>query len=203
MAWTLHGLAAALRVAPFMNTDVEETHTIGNLDPPRPPQDRSSEFHFSGFPFGTTHELRGWDGQASAVRKHKTVDGGEMEETLDYTEVVTPGAACPAASHWLSEARRLKIASAGSGGFATYWDARLLPDRQPALRFRHGFQLAGLSAITRANDPFWNMRAFDTALAEHDGYMLSSFICAMQQLALDDITEIAPPPKPASGAASD
>jgi hypothetical protein len=30
------------------------------------------------------------------------------------------------------------------------------------------------------------MRAFDTALVRHDGYMLSSFICAMNQLVMDD-----------------
>ena len=53
--------------------------------------------------------------------------------------------------------------------------------------FLHGFNLAGQQPITRANDPFWNMRALD-ALMRHDGYKLSSFICAMNQLVMDDIT---------------
>ena len=61
---------------------------------------------------------------------------------------------------------------------------------RPALRFTHGFKLAGLAAITRPTDPFWNLRALDNALAQHDGYMLTSFICAMQQLILDDPTEV-------------
>ena len=38
------------------------------------------------------------------------------------------------------------------------------------------------------NDPFWNVRAFDNALSRHDGYRRSSFICALSQLVLDDIT---------------
>jgi hypothetical protein len=66
------------------------------------------------------------------------------------------------------------------------------------LRFIHGFADSGIAPPTRPNDPFWNLRAFDTALAEHDGYMLSSFICAMNQLVLDDVTTIlTPAPAPA------
>jgi hypothetical protein len=51
-----------------------------------------------------------------------------------------------------------------------------------------------MTAITRANDPFWNMRAFDDALALHDGYMLPSFICAMNALVMDDVTQQPAPP---------
>jgi hypothetical protein len=58
----------------------------------------------------------------------------------------------------------------------------------PTARFLHGLQLSGIAPITRANDPFWNLRAFDNALSRHDGYRLTSFICAMDQLVLDDIT---------------
>ena len=57
----------------------------------------------------------------------------------------------------------------------------------PALRFVHGFGEAGMAPITRATGPFWNMRAFDDALARHDGYLLTSFICAMNQLVLDGV----------------
>ena len=45
-----------------------------------------------------------------------------------------------------------------------------------------------MAPITRANDPFWNMRAFDNELSRHDGYRLTSFICAVSQLVLDDTT---------------
>ena len=61
--------------------------------------------------------------------------------------------------------------------------------------------MAGIAAITRAGDLFWNMRAFDTALARHERSMLTSFICAMDQLVMDDITTFTPDPAtaPASG----
>src|SRR5260370_249061 len=62
----------------------------------------------------------------------------------------------------------------------------------PAAQFMHGFNLGGIAAITRANDPFWNMRAFDNELSKHDGYRLSSFICAINQLVMDNITTSTP-----------
>jgi hypothetical protein len=85
----------------------------------------------------------------------------------------------------------------------TNWDTRKLggplvgvtgrvQQNLPALKFMHGFDLAGQQPITRANDPFWNMRALD-ALSRHDGYRLSSFICAMNQLVMDDVTLVAQP----------
>ena len=64
---------------------------------------------------------------------------------------------------------------------------------KPAAHFLHGFDLSGTAPITQAADPFWNMRAFDNALSRHDGYRLTSFICAMNQLVMDDITEMASP----------
>ena len=70
--------------------------------------------------------------------------------------------------------------------FGQKWDSERAGADTPALEFRHGFAAAGMPPITRANDPFWNLRAFDTALALHDGYKLSSFICAMNQLVMDD-----------------
>ncbi len=185
----LHYLGAAMRVAPFMNTDVDQTHSIGNLDPPRSAQtDLRGGYYFSGRPFGTTHELRGWDEGELADR--------DSPHTVAYSDVGTAAVRCPVASNWLSLARIAKIKSDPSG-HGVFWDALMLDKEQrPALRFLHGFELAGLAAITRANDPFWNMRAFDNALARHDGYMLTSFICAMQQLVLDDVTTIPPVPAP-------
>jgi hypothetical protein len=177
--------AGALQVFPFMNTDIESTHAIGHLDPPRPPRSDIRVLAFSGRPFGTTHELQGWDSSASADRR-------SPQEKDAYKETVSDQR-CPVMSGWLSRVKEAKRGDPGSGGHATFWDANLLPQNErPALRFTHGFELAGIAAITRANDPFWNMRALDTALASHDGYMLSSFICAMDQLVLDDVTAIAP-----------
>jgi hypothetical protein len=196
VGWLAHFAAAALRVFPFMNTDVEQTHTIGQLDPPRSAQGITSPRGFSGRPVGTTHELVGWDADApSARRTTQLADGsGLKEHALNYAAVVGGDAQCPRATGWLSKARAAKKAE--TKGSASRWDAEDLPrDARPALRFVHGFYPAHLPPITRANDPFWNLRALDNALAEHDGYMLSSFICAMQQLVLDDVTDIPPLPR--------
>lgn len=198
--WLAHRLGDALRVFPFMNTDIEQTHTIGQLDPPRASDDITSSRGFSGRPFGTTHELVGWDADAPAARR--TVElahgSGKKEVSLGYADVVGGDAGCPRATGWLSKARAAKRIK-NSGSSAIRWDAADVAEGfRPALRFEHGFSPAHLPPITRANDPFWNLRALDNALAEHDGYLLSSFICAMQQLVLDDITDI-PPVSPPSG----
>jgi hypothetical protein len=83
----------------------------------------------------------------------------------------------------------------------------LLPDvnndhesgQGPAVHITHGFFLAGIQPITRANDPFWNMRAYDNVLMEHNGFMFPPFICAMNQLVMDEPTRW--PVKPVTSAA--
>lgn len=194
-----------IRVLPFMQTDPEQTRTVGNLDPPRSPRGNLRNYGATMRPFGTTHELRRSDKASQRVPRKTAVGYSEKEVPLAYTEVGTREAACPTAAHWLSRTRGEKIRqeTLSSPGpqrrYATNWDTSdLTPSSAalegfPALRFVHGFALGGISPPTRANDPFWNLRAFDTALAEHDGYMLSSFICAINQLVLDDITVIGPP----------
>ena len=100
----------------------------------------------------------------------------------------TPPSTAPRSDHWLTRARLARADRRGN-----FWDsADLSPgwpgEHSPAARFLHGLQLTGMAPITRANDPFWNVRAFDNALSRHDGYRLSSFICALNQLVMDDIT---------------
>lgn len=196
-----HWIGAFLRVFPFANVDAEQTRTIGHLDPPRSAQGLDSGAGFSGRPFGTTHELLGWDSGAPSARRQETLpdDSALEERRLSYADIGGPAAQCPLATHWLSRARAAKIAAGNTS--AIRWDAGDLKEGRPALRFEHGFYPAHLPPITRANDPFWNLRALDNALAKHDGYMLSSFICAMQQLVLDDVTKIEPPPNAGSAAA--
>jgi hypothetical protein len=190
-------LSGIVRVLPFMVTDPEQTQTIGNLDPPRSPTKNLSEYGVSMRPFGTTHELR--SGQQFDSRKRSVEasdDGRHREIPLEYREVVSPDAACPAARNWLSRVRAKKKEKEI---YAIGWDtldlraSTIQGEGFPALRFVHGFDKGGMAPTTRANDPFWNVRAFDTALSEHNGYLLSSFICAINQLVLDDITTIGPP----------
>lgn len=184
-----------LRVAPFMQTDPEQTRTIGNLDPQRAPRGRLTDDYISGHPFGTTHELRGIEPSEDRTARKTAGSGPTIHEVpLTYEEVVFAQAACPSARGWLLRARR--ETESQYRGHGTFWDSACAGPNAPALQFKHGFRSAGMAPITRANDPFWNVRAFDTALARHDGYMLSSFICAMNQLVMDDPGGTIPPPVP-------
>lgn len=188
-----------LRFVPFQQTDPEQTRTIGHYDPPRTPRgrlrgDRDKSDYLSGRPFGTTHELRG---RIAGPERAVTRDG-LREAPIDYEKIAGAQATCPSARNWLTLARE-KQQGRYPGAHAIAWASSDAEAFAPALNIQHGFSNAGLSPITRANDPFWNMRAFDTALARHDGYMLTSFICAMNQLVMDEVTGA--PATTAAGAA--
>jgi hypothetical protein len=179
MSAPTRALSKFVRTFPFQNTDQEYTHTIGHLDPPRPAGGVLTEYLTSAAPFGTTHELVG------------TYPG--IEKHHPYSTLADASISCPIANRWLLRARLQKPNG-------TFWDSNdLAPstpvavnEGKPAAQFLHSFILGGTAAITRASDPFWNMRAFDTALSRHDGYRLSSFICAMNQFVMDDVTGTGP-----------
>jgi hypothetical protein len=165
---------------PFQNSVREESHTIGHLDPARPAAGLLADTLPSAAPFGTTHELLGL--HEAGFEKHHP-----------YATLADAALDCPASNHWLIRARANRADQDGA-----YWDSESLApsspgatnEGKPAAEFVHGFALSGTAAITLGNDPFWNMRAFDNALSRHDGYRLTSFICAMNQLVMDDITGV-------------
>lgn len=180
--WLIVKVAAVLRDAPFQLSDVEETRTIGHLDAPRHASGSLVDYLLPYRPFGTTHEIRG-------LRKR--------EKPLEYRTLASrTDLSCPNSDHWLSRARRQKEADRGHG---TNWNSQELAAPTPAenskasrisVAISHGFEFAGMNPITRANDPFWNMRAYDDVIAEHSGFLLSSFICALNQLVMDESTRI-------------
>lgn len=170
-------LSRVLREFPFQNTDQEFSRTIGHLNPPRPSDGYLvNKQRVSTAPFGTSHEIYG-------------VSRAGLSGTKKYADLADVALDCPRANQWLSRARM-----AQTNG--TNWDSSILAATEggtegverPAAHFLHGINLGGQQPITRANDPFWNMRAFDNILARHDGYRFATFICAMNQLVLDDIT---------------
>jgi len=58
-------------------------------------------------------------------------------------------------------------------------------------QFRHNILRTNLGrAITVANDPFWNVRALDSAVAEHNNYVSYPLWCALNQIVLDDIVTV-------------
>jgi hypothetical protein len=177
----IHALSILASTFPFQDSSPEESHTIGNLDPPRPAAGVLADALQSAAPFGTTHEMLG-------------LNAAGQEQHHPYATLADADIDCPTTNHWLIRARAKR-----NGQYGLFWDSQDLapPDPgiagqgRPAAQFLHGLNLTGIAPITRANDPFWNVRAFDNALSRHDGYRLTSFICAMNQLVLDDITGVA------------
>ena len=175
---------------PFQNTDIESSRTIGHLDPPRSSVSLVDTYRMPARQLGTTHEIRsiGWAPPNQA----------------DYKDIPADlSLNCPVSHDWLTRARK-----AQTNG--TQWESATLappldPDPAnprasggpPAVEMTHGFRLAGMLPITRANDPFWNMRAYDDVLMSHGGFMFSSFICAINQFVMDRPTRWPTPPTPA------
>jgi hypothetical protein len=60
-------------------------------------------------------------------------------------------------------------------------------------QFRQTLYFAGMRSITGANDPFWNVRAFQSAMTNHDGYVSYPLICSIFQFVMDKITDDAVP----------
>ena len=186
--------SSVIRNLPFMNTASEETRAIGHFNPMRPPFGLAQQRrHLPAIWLGTTHELI--INQSAGSRSYRDATAKRKSECADVTG-------------WLTTARtrEFKDNRTGSSWDSGYLDpasadpalkdVNLTPVRRsgPGIRridsqFRHGFYFGGMEPITRANDPFWNVRAFDTAVSDHNGYVSYPFICAIHQLVMDDIVK--------------
>jgi len=202
------GIAAALlRNFPFMNTDVEQTRTIGNLIPMRSPIGTlGSGGILPSTIYGTTHELTFNLGN---VASDFMLPSYRMASDLAYTE-------CAIVDHWLWRARqRVKNAMNWDSGYTGETLVQEDPQNLSPLRdrptmdggrlesrFRHGLANSGMAPIVRGNDPFWNVRVFETGMRDHDGYTSYPLLCAVQQLVMDRITEPDAARAPAAPAAS-
>jgi hypothetical protein len=192
----LHLIAEIMRTVPFQNTDLERTRTIGQLDPQRPRSslltDSSVE---SPFPLGTTHEL-----EIEAADGTKRPDVGHRAA---YRKISDPEYSdCAEVTGWLRQARQRRKRTKQSG---EAWDSDdhtrgssltpvqsvlFKPGAVLSAQFRHGLRYSGMRPISDANDPFWNVRALDTALSGHGGYVTTPLICAINQFVLDDIVAV-------------
>jgi hypothetical protein len=190
----LVGLAGFFRNLPFTNTDVEQTRTIGHLNPMRSPIGTlSSGSLLPSTNYGTTHEL------VVNISDRSSPDflKASYDKAADPRE-----SECAIVDNWLWNARDR------AGSYGNYWDsgdmttdvgrlANITPVRRPgsvtetnlASDFRHGHLHGGTAPIVRANDPFWNIRAFETAMRGHGDFVSYPLICAIQQLVLDDVAK--------------
>ncbi|SEQ81691.1 hypothetical protein [Thalassovita taeanensis] len=185
----------------------EETKAIGHLVPtyskapdnPRPlsqvERGRAQPREILvGPPIGATHEMSVNDsGGAPASYGNSTVPD------LSW---------CSAANGWLYQARRAKKALNGGGVNATDagWEYGLerAPDgplqampniavghNAASVQWRHALYLRGRenrASVASSRSPFWNVRAYDTAVKEHAGWVSYPMWCAINQLVLDDVT---------------
>jgi hypothetical protein len=194
--------ASFLRNFPFMNTDIEQTRTIGNLIPMRSPIGSLGQGGIlPSTVYGTTHELMFNLGK---VDQDFMLPSYRRASDLAYTE-------CAVVNHWLWRARkRFHNGMNWDSGYTPEGFVRderdpenLTPLRKPAKmeegrlesRFRHGLAHSGMAPIVRANDPFWNVRVFETGMRDHDGYTSYPLMCAIHQLVMDRIADpVAPAP---------
>lgn len=190
--WIL--MSGLLRNFPFMNTDVEQTRTIGHMIPTRSPIGTLASGNLlPSTHFGTTHEL--------VVNLGSDLDADFLKATY-YSASIPSHSECAVVDGWLIAARK----RAQRNGM--YWDSGATSEvavqsdpesltpvrRRPRFaagrvesQFRHGLQYSGMATIVRANDPFWNVRVFETAMQDHGGYDSYPLICAIHQLVMDRI----------------
>jgi hypothetical protein len=172
-----------------MNTNNEDSRTIGHLDPLRPPFGAIRPASYAATSYGTTHEF--------IINQNPGHGTGYQDAADPYHSE------CAIADHWLWNARLREADGNGNSWDSGYSSGTSAPGDPPNLtpvrpratvreghvesQFRHGYLHSGMQPITRANDPFWNVRAFDTAMKRHDGYVSYPLMCAIHQLVLDDI----------------
>jgi hypothetical protein len=187
--------AAVARNIPFTNSVAEETLTIGHMDPPRPPFDKFDSFAWrSPLPFGTTHELI-VNNSVGHPTRYANAGNAYFSE-------------CAVVDNWLWKVRhnpQSKPFEGWDSGYShVHTDGTVSPspetpnltpvrprskarDGHLEVQLRQFLYKSGTQSIITANDPFWNVRAFDTTLAFHGGYVTYPFICFLNQLVLDDI----------------
>jgi hypothetical protein len=196
-------LVDVLRYFPFMNTDVEQTRTIGHLNPIRAFGGKSgSNIRPSTF-VGTTHELTIIDNrlpQEAVTQKAHNADfferfllffrvntkAEEIKKLLSAKYAEAPDlrkSRCRQNDNWLVLARNER---------PSYWSSTLeLTElkRELQSRFVQGYLASSMRPIVRGNDPFWNVRVFDTGMQGHGDYDSFAMICTIQQLVIDNITD--------------
>lgn len=163
--------------------DRERRHTIGHLDPIYERKDKRIRLKEGSRRVGTSHEFITNMGSNSAS---------------SFKAASNPAlSGCDVVDGWLAKAiSRMP----GSGrGWDTAYDSVgrnniLWVDRKRGIftQFRHRLSLSGfrsgeLASIAPANSPFWNIRAFDSAIEDHGGYVGYPLWCSLNQLILDDV----------------
>jgi hypothetical protein len=203
--------AAVLRNFPFMNTDVTLTRTIGNLDPARSPYGQLVNVENDAATwYGTTHELL-------INFQRKAAPGEDVYKPIlaRYVDAASPDKSeCAVIDNWLSIARtqRGTLTNHGMVNWDSGWSSRTRvpgkvvagitnqpnltrirprlndPDQHVESQIRQTLYFSGMRNIAGPNDPFWNVRAFESAMTNHNGYVSYPLICTIFQFVMDKAT---------------
>jgi hypothetical protein len=139
---------------------------------------------------GTSHEF---------IVNNGLFDKGKAIPTNFENAARSDYSQCDVADGWLLAARNREAKNGGRGWDSAYTSngkSKLLwvnADKNKAVeaQFRHSLSLPGslpgqIPSIAPANSPFWNIRAFDSAIALHGRYVGYPFWCSLNQLVLDN-----------------
>jgi hypothetical protein len=192
---TLKLAAGLVRNVPFTNAVSDDTLAIGHMNPMRPPYAGfTSPIWQSPLPHGTTSEL--------------IVNNNIGHPTLYSNAGSAYLSECAVVDHWLWKARHnpslIPFEGWDSGFSHIRKDYQVVPDKSTPnvtpirprptavdghleIQFRQYLLKSGTQSIITSNDPMWNIRAYDTTLAFHDGYVSYPLICALNQLVMDDV----------------
>lgn len=164
--------------------DRERNRTIGHLDPAYEGDAKKAGLVVGSRRVGTSHEF--------------VTNAGEGSATSFSAGSVAFSSRCDVADGWLTQARA--AARSRSGHSDRQWDTGhgrnsiLWVDRRRGItaQFRHGLSLPGfgtgqLASIAAANSPFWNVRAYDSAISLHSNFVNYPLWCSLNQLVLDDV----------------
>jgi len=170
-------------------TKPTEQQAIGHLNP-----DYISQKHLNGPAIGASHELSVNKGTGTRARYQQT---GRPNEAW-----------CDPATGWLTAVRADQ--KAANWTYSDGWDYGLTPKQaegsksraaaniarglnEASVQWRHSLNLEGKPnswSVVSGRSPFWNVRALDNAIREHGGWVNYPMWCALNQLVLDDVTNV-------------
>jgi hypothetical protein len=153
---------------------------------------------------GTTHELL-------INFKPRTKSGTELYTQIhaDYRDSASPDLSeCAVVDGWLTTTRRTRGTQTKDYGPVNWDSSSKVPTLTPIKprphsdenidgKVRQTLFFSGMRSVTGANDPLWNVRAFQSAMTGHKGYVAYPLMCAIFQFVMDRIIEDEPVATPA------
>ncbi|WP_299770876.1 hypothetical protein [uncultured Tateyamaria sp.] len=168
-----------------LQTDREEVRAIGHLTPEYTlfdPPKGGKFYRIDGAPVGTSHEF--------------IVNEGNKKKTLYENSGDPMSAGCGSHDGWLTKALQRQKEPFKDNWDSGYSNSVAKPPllnnmRKAELQIRHSLYAQGnhrAESVSQGASPFWNMRALDTAVYDHSGFINFVTLCGINLLWLDNAT---------------